>query len=99
LRFAESPSYGATTPADGIIDARDPMYGRLLLWTDRNHNGISEAEELQHLSDAGLVAIRTDYKASHRSDQFGNEFRQRGRVTWADGQETNVYDIWLKFDR
>jgi hypothetical protein len=99
LRFAESPSYGAITPADGIIDARDPMYSRLLLWTDRNHNGISEPDELRHLSEAGLVAISTDYKTSRRADKFGNEFRQRGRLTWADGQETNVYDVWLKFDR
>jgi hypothetical protein len=99
LRFAEGPSYGATMPADGIIDARDPMYSRLLLWTDRNHNGISEPDELQHLSEVGLVAISTDYKPTHRVDRFGNEFRQKGRATWADGQETNVYDIWLKFGR
>lgn len=99
LRFAESPSYGATAPADGIIDARDPMFSRLLLWTDRNHNGMSEPDELQHLSDAGIVAIRTDYKRSDRVDRFGNEFRQVGRLTWADGEEANVYDVWLTFGR
>lgn len=99
LRFAESPSYGATTVADGIIDARDPMFGRLLLWTDRNHNGISEADELQRPSDAGIVAIRTDYKRSKRVDRFGNEFRQVGRLTWANGEDANVYDVWLKFGR
>jgi hypothetical protein len=99
LRFAESPSYGATTVADGIIDARDSIFGRLLLWTDRNHNGISEADELQRVSEAGLVSLRTDYKRSRRADRFGNEFRQVGRLTWADGEEANVYDVWLKFDR
>jgi hypothetical protein len=99
LRFAESPSYGATTVADGIIDARDSIFGQLLLWTDRNHNGISEADELQRVSEAGLVSIRTDYKRSKRADRFGNEFRQVGRLTWADGEEANVYDVWLKFDR
>jgi hypothetical protein len=85
--------------ADGIIDARDPMFGRLLLWTDRNHNGISEADELQRPSDAGIVAIRTDYKRSKRVDRFGNEFRQVGRLTWANGEDANVYDVWLKFGR
>ncbi|PYR92888.1 MAG: hypothetical protein DMF84_11515 [Acidobacteria bacterium] len=99
LRFAESPSYGATTVADGIIDARDGVFSRLLLWTDRNHNGISEADELQHLFDAGIVAIRTDYKSSKRVDRFGNEFRQVGRLTWANGENTNVYDVWLNFGR
>jgi hypothetical protein len=99
LRFAEGPSYGATSPADGIIDARDPIFSQLLLWTDRNHNGVSEPDELEHLSDVGLVSIRTDYRRSKRADRFGNEFRQVGRLTWADGEESNVYDVWLKFDR
>lgn len=99
LRFAESPSYGATTVADGTIDGRDAMFNRLLLWTDRNHNGISEADELQHLSDSRIVAIRTDYKRSKRVDRFGNEFRQVGRLTWADGESAPVYDVWLKFRR
>jgi hypothetical protein len=99
LRFAEGPSYGATTVGDGIIDGRDPIFQHLRLWTDRNHNGLSEAEELQRLSDVGLVAIRTDYRQSKRTDRFGNEFRQVGKLTWADGEEANVYDVWLKVDR
>lgn len=99
LRFLESPSYGALTPSDGIIDARDPMFQRLLLWTDRNHNGISEPDELQSLADAGVVAIDTDYKVIGRRDRFGNEFRQMGRLTWADGEAAHVYDVWFKFRR
>jgi hypothetical protein len=99
LRFAESPSYGATTVADGVVDARDPIFGQLLLWTDRNHNGISEPDELQRLSDSGIVAIRTDYKASRKVDRFGNQFRQAGKLTWADGEDAHVYDVWLNFRR
>ena len=31
----------------GGINAEDELYAKLLLWTDRNHNGYSEAGELQ----------------------------------------------------
>ena len=99
LRFAESPSYGATRVGDGLLDARDTIFARLLLWTDRNHNGISEPEELQAAAEAGVVSIGTDYKTIGRVDRFGNQFRQKGRLTWADGEDANVYDVWLKIRR
>ena len=99
LRFIESPFYGALTPSDGVIDARDAMFARLVLWTDRNHNGISEPEELCSLSDAGIVSIATDYKTVGRRDRYGNEFRQKGRLTWADGEVAPVYDVWFAVRR
>ena len=75
----------------------------MLLWTDRNHNGISEPDELQPVSGSSLKAISTDYKASKLRDQFGNEFRQRAIATFGNKncgkncQETRrfVYDVWL----
>ena len=67
----------------------------MVLWRDLNHNGISEPDELQSLSEAGLEAIGTDYKNTKRVDKNGNEFRQRGRVLWKDGQYDHVFDVWL----
>ena len=47
-------------------------------------------------ASAGLVSIGTDYKTKRRVDQFGNEFRQKGALVWADGATEPVYDVWLK---
>jgi hypothetical protein len=94
LRFTQGSSYGYGTQ-DDAIDARDPVWARLLLWTDRNHNGISEADELARVADSGLSAISLVYKTIGRVDQFGNQFRQRGEVTWGDGKTSNVFDVWL----
>jgi hypothetical protein len=95
LKYLGSPAYGLSVP-DGQISAADAAFGRLLLWRDVNHNGISEPEELTSAAAAGVVGLSTDYKEKKRVDQFGNEFRQKGTVTWADGHGV-VYDVWLQW--
>jgi hypothetical protein len=96
LRFAQNGSAGA---ADDFINAQDPVFSQLLLWTDRNHNGLSEPDEVQRLCESGIVAISLDYRAGRRVDKFGNEFKQRGTIHWADGRTEAVYDVWLRRER
>lgn len=61
------------------VNADEPLFERLLLWEDENHNGISEPHELQPasvlLSDIGL-----GYTEHKRRDGYGNLFKWRG---WA----------------
>jgi hypothetical protein len=94
LKFTEGPSYGGGYP-DRQIDKRDPVFSRLLFWRDDNHNGISEPEELRAVQEAGLNAIRTEYKNRKRVDRHGNEFRQHSRVEWEDGAFADIFDVWL----
>jgi hypothetical protein len=96
LKFFDSLANNVSRIPDGAVDVRDAVFSRLLLWRDLNHNGISEPEELTRVVDNGIVAIATDYKTTGKSDRFGNEFRQMGRVTWAGGAVTKVYDVWLQ---
>jgi hypothetical protein len=96
LDFLHTPEYGASFN-DKMIDARDAQFGRLLLWCDANHNGISEPDELTSLANAGVRAIGTEYKERKRVDRFGNEFRQKGEIFWSDGAKEPVFDIWLKW--
>src|SRR5687767_8024630 len=84
LKFLENSTFGRSE-RNGVINASDAAFARLLLWTDRNHNGLSEPDELQPVTAIGLQTIATDYRLSRRHDQFGNEFRQRAKATWSDG--------------
>jgi len=77
------------------LDASAAIWPALLLWTDRNHNGISEPDELVRLADTGIVSIGLDYKQSNRTDRFGNLFRQRAEIVWRNGHTDKVFDVWL----
>jgi hypothetical protein len=93
LKFLELPEYGRNRP-DMTLDASDVSFSRLLLWRDANHNGISEPDELVPAGAVGIVSIPTEYKNKRRVDKYGNRFRQRGTVVWADGPDF-CFDVWL----
>ena len=82
---------------DGQITPADTVYSRLVLWTDRNHNGISEPEELQSLAQGGITSISLTYHNSHWQDQYGNLFRYRGHITegGAAYYDHLIYDVYL----
>jgi len=86
--------------SDGIIDARDPIWSALLLWTDLSHDGISQASELLPVSQSTVDAISLDYHWSGRRDASGNHFRYESKVWMNHGgrQATPrpVYDVFFE---
>lgn len=63
----------------GSVSSDDPLFGQLLLWTDRNHNGVSESDELIAVRDI-LSDIGLGYDVSGRTDRFGNRYKFKGWV-------------------
>jgi hypothetical protein len=81
---------------DGRITARDPSFGRLLLWRDDNQNRRSEPDELSPVSDSGLVAIDLGYRVDPRCTDGDCEM-ERARFVYRDAygveREGDVVDV------
>lgn len=80
---------------DGRISDADEIFEDLQLWVDENHNGFSEASELQTLGQAGLVSIELEFRESKRVDRYGNQFRYRASSGWSDGGHRIIWNVFL----
>ena len=63
----------------GTVSEDDPLFPLLLLWTDANHNGVSEKSELQRVGDR-LSELGLGYQPESGRDPAGNVFLYEG---WA----------------
>lgn len=83
--------------ADAKIDRNDSVFSRLRFWQDRNHNGVSEAEELHTLPSLNVAVFELDYKESKKTDSNGNQFKYRAKIRNGKGQQLGrwAWDVYL----
>jgi hypothetical protein len=92
VALAELDAWAFGGNGDAFIDAADEAFASLRLWTDLNHDGVSQPEELLTLAEAGILRISLDYRTSHRTDRYGNEFKFLGKA-WKLGRRGFVRPI------
>lgn len=86
---------------DGIIDKRDSVFARLLLWIDENHDGISQPNELHTLPELGIFSLSLRYRDDrHFFDQYGNWFHYQAALNpdprdGESGVGRMMYDVFL----
>lgn len=82
---------------DGQIDSKDAIYKSLMIWIDRNHDGISQHGELYHLADLGVETISLDYHLSKQTDEYGNVFRYKSKIKIKNLPDDHwTYDVLLR---
>ena len=79
---------------DGVIDKNDPIWNSLLLWIDRNHDGISQPGELTPISASPITAIELQHHWTNRLDQSGNRFGYEGVLHRGDLRQS-FYDVFF----
>lgn len=91
----DKPANGGN--GDGVVDDHDSIFSSLRLWQDTNHNGITESGELHTLTSLNVKTLDLDFKESKRVDQYGNEFRYKGKVKDTnDGSVSRwAWDVFL----
>lgn len=68
---------------DGILDARDPMFSRLVLWSDRNGDHRSTPDELRPLAST-VTAISLAFTVDPRCNQHDDCEGERATLRWRD---------------
>jgi hypothetical protein len=96
LAVYDKPENGGN--GDGFIDAQDAIYAKLLIWVDKNHDGVSQLDELHSLSELGIGRIDLQYQVKPKTDQYGNEFYLRGRVWDVKGHQGGkwAWDVYFR---
>jgi hypothetical protein len=83
---------------DGVIDARDPMFAKLVLWRDRDGDARASAGELEPAS-ATVVSISISATPTHRCDARNNCEGLTSTMIWRDARgdrhEGSVIDVYL----
>ncbi|WP_206532446.1 Ig-like domain-containing protein [Mesorhizobium sp. M7D.F.Ca.US.004.01.2.1] len=79
---------------DGVIDHNDTAFDSLLIWKDANANGISDAGELSHLADNGIVSISTAATPTV-GEIDGQTVTGNGTFHMADGTTGNYVEVEL----
>lgn len=87
---------------DGKIDAKDPMFAKLVVWQDKNLDGVTQKGELKSLADTGIAAVSLAYgRTGTRAFKIvaNNEVRLVSTYTMKDGHEFQTADVWFKARR
>ena len=92
LAFYDQPANGGN--GDGKIDALDAVYSRLLVWVDKNHDGISQPDELFTLAQLGITSISLNPERAGWKDAFGNKVNSKVTVI-RNGAAFWGYDVLL----
>ncbi|MBI5139416.1 hypothetical protein HZA26_02285 [Candidatus Nomurabacteria bacterium] len=86
---------------DTVVDNKDPLFRKLLLWNDKNGNGVAERNEVFTLSELGVVSIDLNY-SDEGAFHFGGraDAREHARFLFKDKKSHRkktgkVFDVWF----
>ncbi len=87
------------TNANGLFDNGDARWGEFVVWQDLNSDGVSQADELRSLDDAGLVSINlTGSETGQEVDGTDNVIFATSTYETTSGTIGEVGDVFFVFD-
>lgn len=89
---------------DDVIDKNDRDFLNLRVWVDKNHNGISESNELKSLSELDIVSINLNYTvADYIDSETGTIIAETALVSLGSSESgkhttTTISEFWFVVD-
>jgi hypothetical protein len=80
------------TNKDGMLDEKDELWNKFLIWQDKNANGISEIEEIKKPSNYGISGIKLN-GIKNNYDVEGNEVSEI-TGTLRNGNDEKIYNVY-----
>jgi len=86
---------------DGVIDSRDAVFSKLVLWRDKNANGVTDkGDEVLDLGQKGITSIGLRYHSDKVVDYGARaQAREYSEFKWVDKKGVQrrgaVEDIWF----
>ena len=89
---------------DGVIDTKDRIFKKLLLWDDRDQNGLSSPQELKSMSVAGITSFSLQATQLTGQDSKTHDGSDTNRIYYkslvhgpkACGKEgCPTFDVWF----
>ncbi len=84
---------------DGRINASDPEFNYLVLWVDRDRNGVSSPSELIKLQEAKIttLVLATSFSSKASFDSHGNNIPDVSSFIYEDGRTGAFADVYLRY--
>lgn len=82
---------------DRAITPADDIWQQLVVWRDRNMDGISQPQELSKLDELGITHIDLTYIDGFELDAYGNWTKERSVVV-IKGKLHMVFDVWFRLN-
>jgi Ca2+-binding RTX toxin-like protein len=86
--------------ANGFLDAGDARFAEFRIWRDANQDGVSQAEEIVTLEQAGVVNVGLTMALTGEDpkDAVENVVYGTAAYTKSDGSQGIVGDVFLSYD-
>jgi iron-regulated protein frpA len=91
-------SYPYFCKSTSKIETISSAFGKLGVWRDLNHNGISEEGEIFALKDLRIKSLNLGYTQADKDLGNGNTLAEVGSYTDEDGNEHIMGDLRLSAD-
>jgi len=89
--------------ADRKIDSKDKIFDKLVVWQDKNSDGISQASEMRSLKETGVKRVYLKSKLVRENDprrwNEGNILAFTSKYRAANNRKYLVGDVWFARER